>query len=58
MQACSGSLKQFRRTLGQHIAACERELKAHGDGLLSGGRRRQTGENLESMLMICKGKRI
>ena len=25
------AMKQFRRTLGRHLAACERELKAHGD---------------------------
>lgn len=25
------AMKQFRRTLKQHLAACERELKAHGD---------------------------
>ena len=25
------AMKQFRRTLNQHLAACERELKAHGD---------------------------
>ena len=25
------AMKQFRRTLKQHLAACERELKVHGD---------------------------
>jgi hypothetical protein len=25
------AMKDFRRTLTQHLAACERELKTHGD---------------------------